>query len=291
MKSSHTAGPSGFSFLPLRLLALGALAPAVCGFGSCEPITIGSNNDPDAAMQVGPPGSAGPDATTTPDGAAAADAATAFDTGAPEDAGRVDGGSGACTRPTYPAGYTLCASGAISPAQAAAGCNPIQYIGVSLPGGASDCTSTTLSAGHWELWCNPSVAGGIDGGEPAIGAYLFAELDGILQTAATMCPASTPELLDLTVDVFDQYGNLFSAGGQGGAQMNQGTTVCLNTAEGLPAGGSAHVWLAGRTYQPGACPPGGNVCVMGSGSPQCSLEFPPDAGNGPTLLGFELSWP
>lgn len=102
-----------------------------------------------------------------------------------------DGSSSDATMagPNPPPGWPMCGTGTITPVEALAACNGT----ASTP---KDCMAVTFGAGSWTAWCNPGQE-----------IYVWATMDGLSQTAATMCPSATPR--------FDQQAGRYELDGGG----------------------------------------------------------------------------
>lgn len=223
------------------------------------------------------------------DAAPAREAAASGDSGKGGSEGGSGGNGGPCAPPSYPAGFTLCGSGNLTSEQATAGCGPVTWDGTMLgPFGASACGSTTITSGHWELWCDAVTDP--DAG-PSRTAYLFAELNGITQTATTTCAGSIPELTSADIQYDDGTEQNTYAGGNSNFASNANDspswhlapTGCVTGGPFLVAAvGTGNVWVAGWLNQPAGTP-----------EPQCTPVATPDDGGGSSavvLLGFDFAW-
>ena len=157
------------------------------------------------------------------------------------------------------------------------------------PFGASACGSTTVTSGHWELWCDAVTDA--DAG-PSRNAYLFAELDGIAQTATMACAASIPELTSADIQYANGSEPNTYAGGSSSVTSNaDGSPSSHLTPTGCVAGGpflvaavgTGNVWVAGWLNQPTGTP--NTPCV-----PQPTPDDGGGGGSAPVLLGFDFAW-
>ena len=162
--------PMNTSARALCVIALGLLSLRC---GSSGGAGTGGDGGDGADGNAGSDGSA--DAGST-DGASRDGTAAAADSSG--DGGGCSPRLAQCARP--PAGSSLCGSGAIDPAAAAAACNALDPPFDLNQGIPKACSAFSVTSGHYEVWCGPR------------GVYVWVAFDAIASSAVTTCRISAP---------------------------------------------------------------------------------------------------